>query len=217
MTETIAIIDYGSGNLRSVQKAFERVIHDESLTARAIVTNDADAIAQADRIVLPGVGAFKACMDGLSAQSGIVAALQHAVLAAQKPFFGICVGMQLLADKGLEFGETPGLGWISGEVEALTARDGHAAAGVRVPHIGWNNVAFDSNHPVFSGPDQDFYFVHSFYFRPKNDAFVAGLCSYGGAFAAAVARDNIIATQFHPEKSQRAGLALIKRFLAWRP
>ena len=211
MTETIAIVDYGSGNLRSVQKALERAIADGRRSASAALTADADVIANADRVVLPGVGAFRACMEGLCADPSVLDALTHAVKTRGAPFLGICVGMQLLADRGLEFGETPGLGWIAGDVAPLEPSPSH-----RVPHIGWNTVRF-SNHPVFDSPPDDFYFVHSFHFAAERDEDVVGVCDYGQPIAAAIAVDNLAATQFHPEKSQGAGLALLDRFLGWRP
>lgn len=219
MSEKIVIVDYGSGNLRSVQKAFERVITDTGASAHALVSDDPAQIANADRVVLPGVGAFGACMAGLSENINVVSALEHAVLADHKPFLGICVGMQLLADRGLEFGETPGLGWVAGDVKPLpiVGPDGADAGRLRVPHMGWNTVTFENAHPVFDGPADDFYFVHSYHFTPENDAHITGVCRYGETIVAAIARDNIVATQFHPEKSQAAGLALIGRFLNWRP
>lgn len=214
--ETIVIIDCGSGNLRSVQKAFERAAHDSGRDARSVVTDDADAVCKADRVVLPGVGAFAACMAGLRARKGLLAALEHTVFVAKRPFLGICVGMQLLADRGLEFGETPGLGWLPGEVRRLTPAD----PALKVPHMGWNDVQCVSPHPLFDGNgggDSVFYFVHSFHFVPENKQHLIEVTDHGGPVVAAVARDNIAGVQFHPEKSQAAGLRLITNFLNWKP
>jgi len=216
MSETIAVVDYGSGNLRSVAKAFERAASERGIAARVVVTAEPEAVASAARVVLPGVGAFAACMAGLKAIDGLVAALEHAVLASSRPFFGICVGMQLLATRGLEFGKTPGLGWIAGTVRPLAPADPL----LRVPHTGWNTVRATAAHPALASLDHhpaDFYFVHSFHFGAENDAHVLGVADYGGEIAAIVGRDNLLACQFHPEKSQAAGLALIGDFLEWRP
>lgn len=214
MTEQVVIVDYGSGNLRSVEKAFERVAQDRALSQAISVTTNAEEIAAADRVVLPGVGAFAACMEGLSANPDIIPALEHAILVNGRPFLGICVGMQLLANRGLEFDETNGLGWIAGDVKALLPAQDRP-----VPHMGWNSVAMQGDHPVFAKAldGEDFYFVHSFHFDIENNAYGAAVCDYDGPVTAAVARDNIIGVQFHPEKSQHAGLALIDRFLDWCP
>ncbi len=215
MTETVAIIDYGSGNLRSVQKAFERAASDSGAAARAALTNDPRDVETADRVVLPGVGAFAACRAGLFSIAGMVDALSNAVLEKQRPFMGICVGMQLLASRGFEFGETPGLSWIAGDVRPLAPQSGDH----RVPHMGWNGVFASDRHPVFDAisDDEDFYFLHSFCFAPEIMSEQKLFCEYGGRFAAAVARDNLVGVQFHPEKSQAAGLRLISRFLRWSP
>lgn len=216
MSETIAVIDYGSGNLRSVAKAFERAASERGIEARVVVTAEPEAVAAAARVVLPGVGAFAACMAGLKDIDGMVAALEHAVLVSSRPFFGICVGMQLLATRGLEFGETRGLGWIAGTVRPLAPADPL----LRVPHTGWNTVRATAPHPGLASLDHhpaDFYFVHSYHFDAENDAHVLGVADYGGEIAAIVGRDNLLACQFHPEKSQTAGLALIGDFLEWRP
>ena len=213
MTETIAIIDYGSGNLRSVQKALQRAAAAGSSRAEVTLVRDADALAAADRLVLPGVGAFAACMDGLVA-SGMRDALTDAVERRGVPFLGICVGMQLLADRGLEFGETKGLGWIGGDVRRLPD-----APGVRTPHMGWNTVSIIKQHPIFetiSGPT-DFYFAHSFYFDAQIEPQIFAHCDYGGPFPVVVGRDTMVACQFHPEKSQAAGLRVLEGFLSWRP
>lgn len=216
MGHDIVIIDSGSGNLRSVEKALERAARERGLNACIAVGNAPGQIAAADRIVLPGVGAFAAGMAGLNAVDGLTEALEHAVLAAKRPFLGICVGMQLLAGRGLEFGDTPGLGWIAGAVRRLAP----AGPAFRVPHAGWNSVRLTRPHPALAslaaGPG-DFYFTHSYCFDAENAADVLGVTDYGGDFAAIVGRDNILACQFHPEKSQAAGLALIGDFLEWRP
>lgn len=220
--QTIAIIDYGSGNLRSAQKAFAHVLAETGTWGEAVITADADVVARADKIVLPGQGAFGDCIDGLKKVDGMVDALCENVLQRGKPFFGICVGMQLLASRGLEFGVHEGLGWIPGDVVKMTPVD----SSLKIPHMGWNEMVWDNQkpHPVLRGitkkPDgefPDFYFVHSFVFECKNSDHVAGRCDYGGHFTAMVAKDNIIGTQFHPEKSQKAGLELIAGFLNWNP
>ena len=214
--QTIAIIDYGSGNLRSAARAFERVIAENELAASVKVTADPGIVAAADRIVLPGVGAFAACMEGLGALPGMVAALEEAVLGQKRPFLGICVGMQLLAETGFEYGASPGLGWVPGQVRRIMPQD----PGLKVPHMGWNEVAPLAPHPVLpvSGEtDGHAYFVHSYHFEPANVDDLLATTDYGGPIAAAVARDNIIGVQFHPEKSQGYGLALIRHFLDWSP
>ena len=222
MSETIAIIDYGSGNLRSAAKAFSHVMDDSGLSGEVVITGDADVVAKADRIVLPGQGAFGDCIAGLKKVDGMVEALTEKVLQRGAPFFGICVGMQLLASRGLEFGEHAGLGWIPGDVVKMTPSD----AALKIPHMGWNTMAQNGEfaHPVLQGITKsgdgsfmDFYFVHSFVFHCKENKHVAGWCDYGGGFTAMVAKDNIIGTQFHPEKSQQAGLDLIRGFLRWKP
>lgn len=205
----VALIDYGSGNLRSAEKALARA------GAEVVVTSDPAAVSSAGRIVLPGVGAFGDCMAGLSNIPGMIDALRDAVLARATPFLGICVGMQLLADVGREFGEHAGLGWIAGEVVRLAPSD----RALKIPHMGWNALEVASAHPVFAGlaPSVDVYFVHSFAMRPADPAHVLATADYGGPFAAAVGRDNILGLQFHPEKSQAVGLALLENFLRWRP
>ena len=215
MTERLAIIDYGSGNLRSVEKACLRVAREAGLAIDISVTASADDIAAADRIILPGVGAFAACRQGLAALPGVIEALEHAVLAEKRPFLGICVGMQLLASRGLEFGETDGLGWIAGDVKRLELSD----PALRLPHMGWNKVTNTRPHPVLDvlGDGSDVYFVHSYYFDAENDIDITAICHYGEPFTAAVARDNILGVQFHPEKSQAKGLALLGAFLKWTP
>lgn len=214
MAQVTAIIDYGSGNLRSVEKAFERSAREAGFAVRIIVTDDAEVIAGADRIVLPGVGAFEACMNGLAARTGVIEALEHAVLVRAQPFLGICVGMQLLATRGLEFGEHSGLGWIDGQVEAI---DG-ASLGVTSPHMGWNEVKVKSPRPAAMINDgAAYYFLHGFHFVPENDVHALAFTHHGQDLVAAIGRDNILGVQFHPEKSQAAGLGLIAKFLAWQP
>lgn len=213
MAETLAIIDYGSGNLRSVEKAVERAARETGLARRVSVTDDPDLIKHADRLILPGVGAFAACMAGLSGRSGVLEAIEHAALVEGRPFLGICVGMQLLASRGLEFGAHDGLGWLPGEVAPLP----HSAQ-FRAPHMGWNSVEALSPHPVFDGlAGEAFYFAHSYHFVPENDACLYGVSHHGIAVAAMIGRDNLVGAQFHPEKSQAAGLAFLGQFLRWMP
>jgi glutamine amidotransferase len=207
---TVALIDYGSGNLRSAEKALIRAAEG----AHAVVVTDApDTIARADRIVLPGVGAFSACMAALRARPGLVEAMGEAVQGRGAPFLGVCVGMQLLATRGEEFGGAGGLDWIAGEVTRLAPSD----PALKVPHVGWNDVDADG-HPLFAGaPTSQMYFTHSFALAPARPADAVATTDHGGRFVAAVARGNVAGVQFHPEKSQGAGLALIARFLEWRP
>lgn len=213
MAQTIAIIDYGSGNLRSVAKAFERASHDSGIGAAITITNDPAVIRAADRLVLPGVGAFGACMAGLAARCGVLEALEHRILIDQRPFLGICVGMQLLATQGREFGSKQGLGWIPGIVKPLAPQPGFC-----VPHMGWNQVDLCGPHPVLEGLDgQAFYFAHSYHFDLENDLHAASVTDHGGQLLAAISRDNIFGVQFHPEKSQQAGLILVANFLNWAP
>ena len=211
----IVIVDYGSGNLRSAAKAFERAANDAGLGETVIVSAEAKALAKADRIVLPGVGAFGDCKRGLEALPGMIEALNEQVLVKQKPFFGICVGMQLMAEIGREHGEHKGLGWIKGVVEAIVPSD----PALKVPHMGWNELQIARPHPLFAGLGEarDAYFVHSYQLKPTNPADVLATVEYGGPIVAAVGRDNIVGTQFHPEKSQANGLAIIANFLRWRP
>ncbi len=218
--QTIAIIDYGSGNLRSAAKAFDFVLR-ENGGGQAVITNDAAIVAKADRVVLPGQGAYGDCIAGLRAVDGMVEALQESVLRRGVPFFGICVGMQLLSSRGLEFGEHEGLGWIPGDVVKMTPDD----PALKIPHMGWNGLIVNGDaHPVLQGVTKnahgalpDFYFVHSFMFDCKDTKNVAAWCDYGGKFSAIVAKDNYVGTQFHPEKSQQAGLDLIRGFIHWDP
>jgi glutamine amidotransferase len=215
---SVAIVDYGSGNLHSAAKAFERAAKDLDLGQPIIVTRDPAVVAGADRVVLPGVGAFADCRRGLDAVDGMTAALEEAVRKKGRPFFGICVGMQLLAERGLEYEVTEGLGWIAGEVDRITPSD----ASLKIPHMGWNTLNVVRPHPLLDGlplgPEgRHAYFVHSYALKPAQRADLVADADYGGAVTAIVARDNIFGTQFHPEKSQRFGLALIANFLKWKP
>jgi len=215
MAERVTIIDYGSGNLRSVERAFERAARESGAAIVLRVTSNPDEVANADRIVLPGVGAFAACKAGLIALPGMLEALERAVLIEKRPFLGVCVGMQLLAERSTEFGETRGLGWIAGEVRRIDVD----AAGLRTPHMGWDNVRVRVEHPVLhaAAHNEDFYFAHSYHFEVENDHERIAVCTYGSALTAAVARDNILGVQFHPEKSQAAGVELLSAFLRWTP
>lgn len=213
---SIAIIDYGSGNLRSAAKAFERSVADAGLSTPVVVTSDPEAVLSAERIVLPGVGAFADCRSGLHGLPGMVEALREVVLQNGRPFFGICVGMQLLARTGFENGEHEGLGWIAGDVRRLEPADKR----LKVPHMGWNELSVTATeHPVLQGlaPGAHAYFVHSYHFVADAASSVLATTSYGGTVAAVVGRDNIVGTQFHPEKSQAVGLQLIRNFLTWHP
>jgi glutamine amidotransferase len=215
---TVAIIDYGSGNLRSAAKSLERAAA-EAGGGPVVVTADPEALRRADRVVLPGVGAFADCRRGLQAIPGMVEALEEAVTGAGKPFLGICVGMQLMATRGLEHGVTPGFGWIPGDVVALEPAPGPSGA-LKVPHMGWNELELRaSNHPLVAGFGERpyVYFVHSFHLRPDDPAQLLATVDYGGPVTALVGRDNLAGTQFHPEKSQAVGLRLLANFLRWRP
>ncbi|MCB9959331.1 MAG: imidazole glycerol phosphate synthase subunit HisH [Rhodospirillaceae bacterium] len=210
-----AIIDYGSGNLRSAAKAFERAAADHGLAMETRVTADPDTVAAADRIVLPGVGAFADCMAGLTAIDGMVDAMTDAVQTRGRPFLGICVGMQLLASVGREHGDHEGLGWVPGEVVAIPAGPDR-----RVPHMGWQDLSLDTTgHPVLDGiaSGDHVYFVHSYHLLPEDPELRIASVDYLGPLTAAVARDTIVGTQFHPEKSQAVGLRLIANFLRWTP
>ena len=215
MVATVALIDYGSGNLRSAEKALARAAHERATGHEIIITGDAARVAKAERIVLPGVGAFGDCMRGLSGVPGMVETLRDAVLKRGAPFLGICVGMQLLASVGREFGDHAGLGWIEGEVDRLAP----AVPALKIPHMGWNEIEIVQPHPLFAGIDRGAhaYFVHSYAMKPRDPAHVLASSDYGGAFTTAVGRDNIAGTQFHPEKSQAVGLTLLGNFLEWRP
>ncbi|HYD30236.1 MAG TPA: imidazole glycerol phosphate synthase subunit HisH [Azospirillaceae bacterium] len=212
---TVALIDYGSGNLRSAAKAVERAAAEAGLSYDVLVTADADAVRRADRIVLPGVGAFADCKRGLSEVPGMLEALEETVIRGGRPFLGICVGMQLMAERGLEHGAHQGLGWIKGEVVPLEPAD----PTLKVPHMGWNNLQVQKAHPVLTGLPEGAhgYFVHSYRFAAKDPATVLATVEYGGAVTAVIGRDNLVGTQFHPEKSQETGFTLITNFLRWRP
>jgi imidazole glycerol-phosphate synthase subunit HisH len=214
----VAIIDYGSGNLRSAAKAFERSAREAGIAADIILSNKAEIVAKSDSIVLPGVGAYADCKAGLAAVPGMIEALNHAVIAKARPFLGICVGMQLMSSRGLEKTITPGLGWIEGDVVEMTPDD----PALKIPQIGWNTINLSRPHPVFADIETgenglNAYFVHSYHFQVKDDEYRLATVDYGGAMTAAVARENMIGTQFHPEKSQTLGLALIRNFLRWKP
>jgi glutamine amidotransferase len=213
-----AIVDYGSGNLHSAAKAFERAAHDAGIGQSIVVTNDPDAVASADRVVLPGVGAFADCRRGLDAVDGMVAALDDAVRKKGRPFFGICVGMQLLAERGREYEVTDGLGWIAGEVDRITPADPQ----LKIPHMGWNTLNVTRPHKLVEGLNLGSqglhaYFVHSYELKVAQRTDLVAEADYGGLLTAIVARDNIVGTQFHPEKSQKLGLAVIANFLKWKP
>lgn len=214
---SVAIINYGSGNLRSVAKAFERAARELGHDLPVLVTDDPEQVRTAERIVLPGVGAFGDCAAGLAAIAGMRQVLEEAVIGAGRPFLGICVGMQLLAERGLEHGEFAGLGWIAGEVVPILRTD----PALKIPHMGWNviNLTAAGAHPFMRQLDGDGhgYFVHSFHFQPTEPERVLATVDYGVPITAAVGRDNIVGVQFHPEKSQKLGLKLIANFLNWRP
>jgi glutamine amidotransferase len=213
---SVAIVDYGSGNLRSAAKAFERAVNEAGLSDKVMVTRDPYAVRLADRVVLPGVGAFADCKRGLWAVDGMAEAIREHVTDKGNPFFGICVGMQLMATTGLEHGETDGFGWIAGNVDKITPTD----SALKIPHMGWNELIVPENpHPLFDGIDSGMhvYFVHSYHLDAEDPAQVLATTDYGGPITAAVGRDNMIGTQFHPEKSQAAGLRLISNFLRWQP
>ena len=207
----VALVDYDSGNLHSAEKAF--ALMGRETGAEVVVTSDPDVVARADRVVLPGDGAFPACRAALDAVPGMVEALQAAVAARAVPFMGICVGMQMLAEVGHEYRDTPGLGWIDGEIEAIDA------PGLKVPHMGWNDLAILRPHPVLEGVStgDHAYFVHSWQFRVTDPADLLATADYGGPVTAVVGRGNIVGCQFHPEKSQAVGLRIIGNFLRWRP
>jgi glutamine amidotransferase len=212
----VAIVDYGSGNLHSAAKAFERAA---AATGHSVlVTSDPEAVVEAERIVLPGVGAFADCRRGLDAVPGMVDALNEAVVAGGKPFLGICVGCQLMAEQGLEKETTEGLGWIAGDVAEIMPTDPE----LKVPHMGWNTLKVVRDHALLAGISTgerglDAYFVHSFHIRPRREEELVACADYGGPVTAIVGRDNLAGTQFHPEKSQKLGLALIANFLKWKP
>jgi len=208
------LIDYESGNLHSAEKAFQ-LMAAEVGAGEVVVTSDPSVIAGADRVVLPGDGAFPHCMETLTGLEGVSEALHEAVRVKCRPFLGICVGMQLLATWGREYRDTEGLGWIDGEVVKITPSD----PGLKVPHMGWNDLVIDRRHPVLDGisTGDHAYFVHSYRFEVADPSDLIAHCDYGGPVTAIVGRDNVLGTQFHPEKSQAAGLRLIRNFLGWKP
>jgi len=215
---SVAIVDYGSGNLHSAAKAFERAARESRHEQPIVVTSDPDAVARADRVVLPGVGAFADCRRGLDEIPGMIDALNENVRGQGRPFFGICVGMQLMAERGREYQVTPGLGWIAGEVDRIAPSD----PSLKIPHMGWNTINMLQPHPLLEdlplGPDGlHAYFVHSYELKPAQRGDLVGEADYGGPLTAIVGRDNMVGTQFHPEKSQRLGLRLIANFLKWAP
>lgn len=217
-TNTVVIVDYGSGNLKSAAKAFQRAAGNLDNPPRILVSSDPARVARADRVVLPGVGAFGDCRAGLYAVDGLAEALIEAVTVQRLPFLGICVGMQLMATAGVEKGTHFGFGWIAGTVTGITPGD----PDLKIPHMGWNTIDLARPHPVFdgieTGPDGlHAYFVHSYHMVPDDPADLIATTDYGGTVTAAVGRDNMVGTQFHPEKSQTLGLKLIDNFLRWRP
>ena len=218
MGETVAIVDYGSGNLRSAEKALARAAHEAGVDARIIVTDRPDAVAAADRIVLPGVGAFGDCRAGLLAIDGLKDAIRDAVRGQGKPFLGICVGMHLMAREGHEHGTHKGMGWIDGVVEHMEPTD----PALKIPHMGWNDVSLTGAgraHPVAGvlSPGDHAYFVHSYQMVLSDKRALLATADHGGPVTAIVGADNMIGTQFHPEKSQRVGLKFLSAFLEWRP
>jgi glutamine amidotransferase len=214
----VAIIDYGSGNLRSATKAFERAAREAGIASEIELTASAERVRTADRIVLPGVGAYADCRAGLDAVAGMVEAVEEVAMARARPFLGICVGMQLMSQRGLEKTITGGFGWIAGDVREIEPGD----PSLKIPQIGWNTIELRRDHPLFAGirtgPDGlHAYFVHSYHLEAKHDEDVLAIADYGGPVTAAVAHGNVAGMQFHPEKSQALGLALIGNFLKWKP
>jgi imidazole glycerol-phosphate synthase subunit HisH len=215
---TVAIVDYGSGNLHSAAKAFERAARESGHDQPIVVTNDPDKVRAADRVVLPGVGAFADCRRGLDAVPGMVEALNETVRKNGRPFLGICVGMQLMAERGREYETVEGLGWIPGDVDRITPSD----TSLKIPHMGWNTLNERRHHPVLDGiavgPNGlHGYFVHSYHLKTSDPESLVADADYGGPVTAIVARDTAVGTQFHPEKSQHLGLKLIANFLKWTP
>jgi glutamine amidotransferase len=215
---SVAIVDYGSGNLHSAAKAFERAARESGQEQPIVVTSDPDKVSRADRLVLPGVGAFADCRRGLDAIAGMIDALEQSVRKQGRPFFGICVGMQLMAERGREYQVTRGLGWIAGEVNRIAPKDPI----LKIPHMGWNTLNMVKPHPLLAdiplGPDGlHAYFVHSYELKVAQRSDLIAQADYGGPLTAIVGRDNMVGTQFHPEKSQRLGLKLIANFLRWTP
>jgi len=214
----VAVIDYGSGNLRSVVQALRRASHDYEIKAEIELIQRADQLLSADRIILPGVGAYADCRLGMDKINGLIEALEQAVHSQAKPFLGICVGMQLLSDRGFEKKITTGLGWIKGDVVPLHPSD----PDLKVPHIGWNQLNFTEPHPLFDSikdgqQGEHAYFIHSYHFHCKKPENLLATTDYGGSITAAIHHNNIVGTQFHPEKSQRLGLRLLANFLKWKP
>ena len=215
---SVAIVDYGSGNLHSAAKAFERAARESGHDQPILVTRDPDAVRKADRVVLPGVGAFADCKHGLEALPGMIDAMEEAVRKNGRPFLGICVGMQLMAERGREYQVTPGLGWIRGEVDKITPADPE----LKIPHMGWNTLNPIKPHPLLDGIETGpqglhAYFVHSYHLKAAERSDLVAQADYGGPVTAIVGRDTVAGTQFHPEKSQRLGLRLIANFLKWAP
>lgn len=214
----VAIIDYGSGNLRSAMKAFQRAAGDAGIVAEVELVSDPERVRTADRIVLPGVGAYADCRAGLDAVPGLFEAINEVAIAKGRPFFGICVGMQLMSSRGLEKTVSEGFGWIKGDVKEMTPSD----PSLKIPQIGWNTIHVKHSHPLFdgiaTGPNgYHAYFVHSYFLDAENKDEITATTDYGGEVTAAVGRDNLFGTQFHPEKSQTLGLLLIANFLKWKP
>tara|TARA_B100000214_G_scaffold229345_1_gene167154 strand:+ start:848 stop:1489 length:642 start_codon:yes stop_codon:yes gene_type:complete len=211
----VGIIDYGSGNIRSVFKSFEKAASLVSSKVKIKVINNCEELKELEKIVLPGVGAFADCMKGLKNKPGLLGAIKQKVLEDKKPFLGICVGMQLLANSSSEYGHTEGLSWIDGGVNSIKITQKN----IKIPHMGWNSILFETDHPLLKNikKDEDFYFVHSYKFNVKNNDFVLAKTNYGSDITAIVLKDNILGTQFHPEKSQVAGIQFIKNFIEWSP
>ena len=215
---SVAVVDYGSGNLHSAAKALERASRESGANEPILVTRDPEQVRRADRVVLPGVGAFADCKRGLDAVPGMVAAMTEAVRAKGRPFLGICVGMQLMAERGREYVVTEGLGWIKGEVDRIEPSD----AALKIPHMGWNTLNSRHAHSLLDGiptgpAGLHAYFVHSYQLEPEYESDLVAESDYGGPLTAMVARANMAGTQFHPEKSQKLGLALLSNFLRWKP
>ena len=215
---SVAIVDYGSGNLRSASKAFERAARESHSDVDVNVTSDPQEVRSAERIVLPGVGAFRDCRDGLKAVPGMWDTIEEGVARDGKPFLGICVGLQLMATRGLEHGEADGFGWFEGEVRRIEPSD----PALKIPHMGWNTLDARMRHPLLEGiplgpAGLHAYFVHSYHLAPATEDDLVAVADHGGPVTAMMARDNMAGTQFHPEKSQALGLALIASFLKWRP
>ncbi len=216
--QRVVIIDYGSGNLHSANKSVQRAANEAGLEIDLRVTASTKDVEEADRIILPGVGAFADCKSGLTSIAGMLDVLQGAVIERQRPFLGICVGMQLMATRGLEFGKTPGFDWITGDVSAIEPSD----PSLKIPHMGWNTLQLINQHDLLEGialgaNGLHAYFVHSFHLQPADPSTRIATTDYGVEVTAMVGRDNIVGTQFHPEKSQKLGLKLLENFLRWQP